>query len=89
MELTETKTITFTDEELRKAIEIMISECFPAMNFANAIAGRQSIEWTIIRNFKPEEIFKEATLRKLPLAEFKGSVCGTPIADTWVKKYLV
>jgi len=78
LELTETTPIT--DKDLRKAIEILISECFPAMNIANAIAGAQTTEWKILRSFTARQLFDEAVSRGLPLQTFVGAVGDRPIA---------
>jgi hypothetical protein len=78
-----------TNADLRKAIEICISECFPAMDIANAIAGAQTTEWKILRSFTARQLFDEAKTRGLPLESFIGAVGDRPITmspmyQTWL-----
>lgn len=82
------KTVEFTDQQVRHAIEILISECFTAMCFANALGGHLTPEWEIIHNFSVEQIFEDAKQRGLPLRDFKAAVGGRPILETWAAKYL-
>lgn len=79
--LTLTTSTEIDDATLQKAIELRISECFGALNIANALGGHQSLEWQVVRAFTPRELFDEARARKLPLETFKGAVADNAIAD--------
>jgi len=63
------KKIKPSDKEIIEAIRIRTSECFRAMNIANAIAGYETNEWYLCRNYSLEELKEEAGKRGL---EIKG-----------------
>jgi ribulose 1,5-bisphosphate carboxylase large subunit-like protein len=70
------------DEDLMQAIRIMISECFTAMNIANALAGSQTKPWKIVRSASLIELVKEAVSRKISLRELKSAVDNKPFMET-------
>lgn len=74
------------DSVLRKAIELRISQCFGAMNMANALGGSPSPEWDVARSHRLPELVADALDRGLPVREFKAAVDNTPFCDT--KAYL-
>lgn len=57
-----------SDAALIKAIELRCSECFPAMNIANALAGYETIEWKIVRAFSLVDMVREARKRGIDLS---------------------
>ena len=63
-----------SDSALLKAIELRCSECFPAMNIANGLAGAQTIEWKIVRSFSLVDMVREARKRGLDLSDRKTAV---------------
>lgn len=82
--------VKISDGDLRKAIELRISECFPALDFANALAGAQDTPWQLLRKYNFIELIDEAKARGLPIEAFRGAVGGRIIADAPVyKKYLL
>ena len=80
---------SYEDAALKKAIQLLISECFGAMNIANALGGSQTPEWEVIHGGnKVSEIFAEAKKRGMDLKGLKAAVGELHIEDTWAKKYL-
>lgn len=63
-----------SDAALIKAIELRCSECFPAMNIANALGGSPSIEWEIVRTFSLVDMVREARKRGIDLSGRKAAV---------------
>jgi hypothetical protein len=74
MILKETVETPVSDAQLIKAIELRCSECFPAMNIANALGGYPSIEWKIVREFSLVDMVREANKRGIDLAGRKAAV---------------
>ena len=63
-----------TNNVLRAAIELRMSDVFPAMNIANALGGLQTDVWKIVRQYGLDELIAEALDRGLPVDEFKSAV---------------
>jgi hypothetical protein len=66
---------------LRKAIELRISSCFPAMNIANSLGGSPSPEWDLVRKYGLDELVADALDRGMPVAEFRAAVTGEKFTD--------
>lgn len=79
---------SYADKSLLEAIQLLISECFSAMNIANALGGSKTDEWRIIREHPIADIFGEAKKRNLLTAGIKAAVGDRTIENTWAKKYL-
>ena len=50
-----------TEAEISEAIQIRTSECFGALNIANALGGSETNSWYLIRNYTLEQLKEEAT----------------------------
>lgn len=74
-------TVPVNDGVLMKAIELRISECFGAMNIANALGGSGSPEWDLVRKHRLPEMVADALDRGLPVKELKAAVTGTPFIE--------
>lgn len=70
------------DKDLIHAIELLISECFGAMNIANALGGIETKPWKIVRSSSLVELVKEAVNRKINLKELKSAVDKTPFMES-------
>jgi hypothetical protein len=81
-----TITQPISDADLRKAICLKLSECFGAMNIANAIGGTPSVAWTVARQHRLAELVADALDRGLPVGEFRAAVDNTPFMET--KSYM-
>lgn len=66
---------------LRKAIELRMNDCFPAMNIANSMGGTQSDAWQLVRTFGFDELVAEALDRGLSITEFRSSVDNKMFTD--------
>lgn len=71
-----------SDQILKEAIELRLNECWPAMNVCNALAGAQTEEWRVVREFTFVELLDEAKARKMPYLSFVGSVDKRKLTDT-------
>ena len=69
----------WTDADLRKAIELRCSACFGAMNVANAVAGRETVPWRIVRDFALRALLAEAQERGLDVSTWKTAVEEEPL----------
>lgn len=67
-------TLPVDDRILRKAIELRMSDVFPAMNIANALGGYPSKEWDLCRRYNLTTLVAEALDRLLPVADFQCEV---------------
>jgi hypothetical protein len=76
------------DSDLREAVELRISSCFPAMNMANAIGGTEDLTWKLVRNSTLIELIEECLNRKMPIFDFKGAVDHTPFKETKAFQHL-
>jgi hypothetical protein len=56
-----------TDDQLLKAIEIIVSPVFGALSMAHELAGHQSAEWLILEQYTPRQIVDEIIERGLSL----------------------
>lgn len=65
-----------SDQELRDAIELRMSDHFPAMNIANAMAGSQTPKWELARKYRLPLLVAEALDRGLPVGTFKDTLNG-------------
>jgi hypothetical protein len=92
LELKEEKIIAFEQADIEHALELILSECFPAMRFANALAGSgKTKSWKLIHNFPLNDIFAEAKRMAIDLRLIKPAILSKDkkIDDlAWVKKYL-
>jgi len=70
------------NQDLIKAIELRASECFPAMNIANALGGSETIAWRLVRSSSLSELIEEAISRKIELKEIKSAVDKKPLLET-------
>lgn len=87
--MTVTTEIEVSDEDLTEALRLLVSEVFPALNIANAVAGAQTTPWMIVRQHSIEAIFTEAKNRGIDLKAIKGAVTDRPIQDCkWAAKFL-
>lgn len=77
-----------SDDDVRKAVEIICAECFGAMSFVNAIGGMQTTEWQIIHNNTWAEVYAEAKRRNLPFEEMKCAVTDTPLTHSATFQYM-
>ena len=68
-----------TDAELRHAIEVRCAACFGAMNIANAIAGRETLIWRLIRNYTLLQLLEEADTRGLDMQHWRTAVEQEPL----------
>jgi hypothetical protein len=75
-----------SDEDLMEAIRLRISECFPAMNIANALGGAEDIPWKLVRQCTLVQMVVEALDRNLPVKDLRA-VDGKPFLET--SAYLV
>lgn len=85
------KTITFSQEDVERALELIFSECFGAMKMANLLGGSKDNPWKLIHSFSLDEIFAEAKRMGIDLRSIKPAILGDDktIDDLkWVKKYL-
>ena len=69
---TEPKEIS--DEVLKEAIKTSFSECFVAMLYANAFAGQKTTKWSLIHDYKVEEMLEEAKVRGLLVEEWHCAI---------------
>jgi len=74
MPLALTTTRELSVDDLRKAIELRFSRCFPALNLANALGGYQSAPWQAVREFTPVQLIADAVERGVPLDELECAV---------------
>lgn len=65
-----------------KAIELRISECFGAMLMANALGGRPSPEWDLVRRVGLDELVADALDRKVDVRQIRAAVDKTAFMDT-------
>ena len=72
----------YSTEAIKKAVEIISSECAGAMAFANALGGAQTEEWEIIHNNKKADIVAAARERGLDFTTMKCAVSGTPLLSS-------
>ena len=78
-----------SDAELLHAIELRCSECFGAMNFANALGGSETTEWKLVREYSFLVMVDEAIKRGLDVMGVKSAVDKRPIQETVIwKSYL-
>ena len=75
-------TQTVSNETLQEAIELRISEYFPAMNVANALGGTPSPAWDVARANSLSSLVADACDRLMPVREFRAAVSGTLFMDT-------
>lgn len=73
-----------TDEHVLEAIRLRCSQCFQAMNFANALGGSPSVPWELVRTYSLSELVADALDRGLvdELRTLKAAVDHTPFMDT-------
>ena len=74
--------VKISDDDLIRAISLIISDCFTALNLANAMGGHQSTPWKIVRQFTPREMFDEAKARGIDLESIIGAVAGPPMTKS-------
>lgn len=79
---------SYEDAALTKAITLMISECFGAMCFANALGGSQTDKWKIIHDYKVDEIMSEAKKRGLLDHNLKAAIGPDTLATSRLAGYL-
>jgi len=75
-----------TDAQLKQAIALRCSDCFPAMNIANALGGYPSAEWEIVRSFSLVDMVQEAKIRSIDLSALEAAVCGGLVVETVIYK---
>lgn len=71
-----------TDNVLIQAIKLRFSECFPAMNIANALGGTEDASWKIVRTISPLDMIREAKKRGIDLSSMKASVSDKLIVES-------
>lgn len=82
-------TTPVSDADLLHAIELRCSECFGAMNFANALGGSKSVPWELVRTYSFLDLVDKAIERGLDVMGIKAAVDHRPIQDTTIwKSYL-
>ena len=69
----------YTEEAVKKAIEIIGAECLGALQMCNALAGRQTLEWELIFNNTWAEIVAEGKANGLDFDTMKCAVTDTPL----------
>ena len=74
--------VSVKDADLLQAISLRCSECFAAMNIANAIGGSPSVPWDMVRTFSLVEMVREAHDRKLDLSLLKAAVDNHLVVET-------
>lgn len=74
-------TLPVSNETLRRAIELRMSDCYPAMSIANALGGTPSNSWAIARKYRLALLVEEAIDRGLPVAEFYDPVADKRFVD--------
>ena len=91
LEIREDKVVAFSQKDVERALELIFSECYPAMRIANALGGSQDNPWKLIHSFSLDQIFAEAKRMEIDLRSIKPAILGEDktIDDIkWVKKYL-
>lgn len=69
----------YTKEDVQKAIEIIGSECFGALQMCNAIGGRRTPEWELVHNNTWAEVVAEGKSIGLDFDTMKCAVTHTPL----------
>jgi len=82
LDLTTVKPVT--DAILVQAIRTLINGCFPAMRFANAVAGLPSEKWEVLHSFTPKQLLDEAAERGVKLEGLRSDVDDRPIEESRV-----
>ena len=75
-------TVPVKDSDLLHAIELRCSECFPAMNIANALGGSRTVPWDLVRTYSLVEMLQEAKDRGLDLSNLKAAVDGRKVVES-------
>lgn len=70
---------TISNDSVKKAIEILASECFGALNLANTLGGLQTEEWQILHNNSWKDIVDDGKSRGLDFDSMKCAVTKTPL----------
>lgn len=72
-------TPTISNNGLKKAIELLASECFGALSIANSLGGCQTEEWQILHNNPWKDIVDEGKNRGFDFESMKCAVTKTPL----------
>lgn len=70
-----------SNDVLKKAVELRMSDVFPSMNVANAIGGTQTDAWRLCRQESLAELIAESLDRGLPVSEFRCEVTDKKFMD--------
>lgn len=73
---------TFKKEDIKKAIEILASECYGAMSMCNMIGGIQSPEWEILHNNTWTDIVNEGISHGLDFDKMTCAVSDSKVSDS-------
>ena len=71
------------DTALQNAIELQMSDVFPAMNIANHLggSGKETLAWKLARRERLAELVAEAMDRRLPVMKFRCSVTDKTLTE--------
>jgi len=78
--LTETKPVS--TEDLTHAIELKCSPVIGSLNMANALGGRETTTWRLVREFTLIQLIDEAIERGVDLSILKAACCDVLVMDT-------
>jgi len=71
-----------TNGDVIEAIRIRTSECFGALNIANALGGEETASWYLIHHYTLEQLKEEAQRRGLVFTEERAVLNG----EVWAVK---